>query len=246
MELTWPIAIIGWFVALLAGGGGVALIHRIYVRPKVYSRAEIRRLVPQRGDPRHQRAERILKEQGLPTAIAEVAWWNSGKRTAEDIVVEVNVPGEIVEVSVTPEEDNIDAPWEMAKRPEDYDEDCALRITQPELKPEGEVHVTVGFEAGDKEEGTISGYFSNREIADADTPSRRLLTVLPALLLGVGVFVWMGVMAVQEADSLVSGLLQLGAVLGISVAIGGVGLLLIGGWHTWVEDRILKPPSQRK
>lgn len=66
MELTWTVAIVGWIVALVAGGGGVALIHRIYIRPKVYSKTNLRRLVPQRGDSRHQRAGRTLKKTGAP------------------------------------------------------------------------------------------------------------------------------------------------------------------------------------
>lgn len=144
----------------------------------------------------------------------------------------MTVPGEILEVSVIPEKDDIDAPWDYEKRPEDYNDKRAIRITQPELKPEGKVQLTVGFEAEEEGHGMFNGYFSDREMLDPDAPSRRLLATLPAGLLAVGVLILFGVTAVEEAGSVMKGLLQMAGVLAASAVAGGVLLLIFGGWYT--------------
>lgn len=247
MDLSWPWVIGGWVIALLAGGGGFALIHRAWVRPKVFLKADSWRLVPIRDDPRHSRAERVLQEQGLPTAVFEVKWWNAGRRTAKEIDVELRTSGEVVDISVSPSADDLEAPWKLVKAPEDYEDTDGLRIQQPELKSNGEVRATIGYEAPDDEEDEpeVRGYFGDQSITDVDQPSRNLLQIIPLIVIFVGLFIYMGIRVVQDADTLAGGLVEaLGGLLA-SMAGAGIIIYLIHRWTNWIANTVHKPPSER-
>lgn len=145
LEFTSPDSL-SLIIGALAGIGGLATIHHFVVRPRVYSRNRSWDVVQSADPGRKKRTEQVLANQRMPTATLELLWWNEGRRSAKDIVLDVEVPGVIWEWEMSPKNANdVAAPWTVLNDPRLSGEPARLRIQQPQLRPRTYCKLLVGW-----------------------------------------------------------------------------------------------------
>ncbi len=190
-SLQWVQVSVAFAVGLLAGIGGFAGIHRFLVRPRVYGRHRFWEVVRTDDPERRAQVEQILRGQDLATHVVEVEWWNAGRRAAQGVVIEVHVPGDIFDFSVSPPADDPGAAHETtfpqsltAKRTHDR-----LRVVQARLMPRKRCLMTIGFIPATEATShtTIHMYQGDREIVPKPPEPPSAWVARGAMYMAVGV-----------------------------------------------------------
>lgn len=212
-------------VGLLAGAGGLAGIVHFFVRPRVYRDYRYWDLVVTTDPERKRRAEAALASQNLPSAIVEVEWWNSGRRRAKDIVVDVKVPGIVLERQMLPEsQDDVDAPWEYEAR---APAGC-VRVKQSQFRPGGgwakRCKLTVGYQRlHPSQEPDVRVYQGDRQVGPERTGAVMMSVGQSVAGLAAGAIVAVLVLASVEArDRMFTWITPLLAVAAVVALTGNI------------------------
>lgn len=159
-------AVVTFFVGLLSGAGGFAGIKTYVLRPRVQFRSYTHNLVRSRSRLQQDHLEKVLQEQGLPTAVTEVSWQNTGKRAAKALVLEIVVPSKFFQFHMDPDDSgSVVSPWsaEESKTGDGH----KLKLHQALLLPNSHCKLTLEhdrFERGPH----ITFLEGDREIVEGD------------------------------------------------------------------------------
>jgi hypothetical protein len=158
-------------VSLLLGGSGYAILHQFFVRSRVYRAMRDYRTVRIFNEQERPRIEAALRSQGIPTAYAEVEWWNRGHRAAENITLELRTPGPIIAWQMIPACDDLAAGWSCTHDPGSSGNDLRMiRLVQPRLMPRTSCSLVVGYNSDDDTAAsTLRAYQATREIPSTTT-----------------------------------------------------------------------------
>ncbi|HEX6751017.1 MAG TPA: hypothetical protein VF092_27255 [Longimicrobium sp.] len=227
-------AIVTFAVGLVSGAGGFAGIKAFLLRPKVRYATHSVDLVNS-VDPAHkQRVEAILSEQGLATALTEIVWRNTGRRSARALVLEVLTKTGYVGYQITPTDPNATATaWTLEES--DSTDGHRLRIRQETLFPNSMCKLTVEHHlSGCLPEVTF--FHGDRIVSETTGPGEDNLTV-PGVLVTLGAmgFVLMGfLMLLFPGDDFIEG--------------GAAALLItatVFGIAYWLKKRISRTSSPK-
>lgn len=145
-----PAWVIQFATAALVGIVGWEAIRRFFVRARVYRDLRFWDLVRGADVTRRKEAETALVGRGLPTSILELEWWNAGRRGSKKIIVDVQVPGQIVDHNVMPGPDHVLAGWKMEEEPHAPSHLNHLRLSQDRLMPGVLTKLTIGYQGADE------------------------------------------------------------------------------------------------
>jgi hypothetical protein len=95
-------------LGLVLGGSGVATIHALFVRPRAYWASRQFKVVHVLLGEDAQIIELLVRNAGTPLGVAEVEWWNQGKRATPPITVEVVTCAPIKAWRINPPSDDVD------------------------------------------------------------------------------------------------------------------------------------------
>jgi len=136
-------------VTLVVGGAGFAALHQFLVRAQVHWGARTQPSLTILREADREAIEGVLRQRGVPTAFAEVEWWNNGLREANDIKLEIRTSGPIRDWQLVPASTDLAAPWTCTSDPRATDGDLTLiRVEQPTMRAGARCRLSLGFEAG--------------------------------------------------------------------------------------------------
>jgi len=139
--MTFGDAIAG-LMLLLTGALGWKAISEYFLRPRLFKAHRSQNLVTLTDPKRREHIEGILRQQGEPSALIEIEWWNSGRKASGTTQVVVTVPGSTVgEVEVV---ENAEAkttpPVQLKHQGADM-----VEATKSSLNPSARCRIVVGY-----------------------------------------------------------------------------------------------------
>lgn len=148
MDASVVVQVVQVVVALVLGGAGYAVIHQFVVRARVFLAWRVERTVRIGSAPHRKRIEGILREQNAPTGFCEVEWWNKGLRSAENLLIQADLPGRILTWELTPPASDVSAPWTCMSDPCGSEGPISsIRIRQEHLMPGTRCRLVLGFDS---------------------------------------------------------------------------------------------------
>jgi hypothetical protein len=135
-EVLWGVSI------LVTGAVGWQKIQAFFLRPRLYRAHRPQALVTLTDAPRRARIEELLRQEGEPTALLEIEWWNTGRKASGTTIATVTVPGTTVgqpEV-VENREARTTPPVQIALHGTD-----TVVLTKTSLNPSAVCRVVVGY-----------------------------------------------------------------------------------------------------
>jgi len=180
-----------------------------------------------------EKINQLLEREGIATAFFEVEWWNSGRRSASGVELEIAVPGKIVAHDIKPAADDLGAGW-SAYGPHDTSQGQRLRIRQDKLMPGGQCNVVIGYLplAGVLPE--CKAYLADRPVPRARDQGAMALLTVPIVFLA----------AIPPVSAWVQSFRPWGTIVfGLAVSAPVALMLLIESVQSYKKKRGLARPS---
>lgn len=185
MDVEAVNVILGVVAIVLTLGSGWYGYVRIFRRPRPYFLSRTFDLVQLAAEDRKAEAERVLEGEDLPTAMCRLGWWNAGRGAASDVVIDVETPGEIVDYSLSPDQEDVRGPWEVTQDPFEGGAENHIRVRQESLKPGSRFDLAVGFWPEREGSAQVRCYADGREIPKhGSSPRLFFLGLLPGIVGG--------------------------------------------------------------
>jgi hypothetical protein len=173
-------------VGIISALGGIAALYTYAVRPRLFRDFRTLDLVRCPDEERQRKLEEVLQEQRQPTHMLEAEWWNNGRRAAEDLRVQILIPGRVLSWDITPGSSDYSAGWELDSSAKEADEGTAIRLSQRLLAAGARNRAVVWYNVRDRKlEARVEVHEGRRLVGNGDSINSSLSGGLNILVMGV-------------------------------------------------------------